>query len=359
MYTYTGVYHYEQNAAPEQAAVTFANNKLEIGLKDEHGNPRNVFWFWEKISVENITGDHCWLSYDGFPKQTLEVISMDFAVEVEKRRAKFGKPATANKTISALVIMGAIVLALGVALYFWIVPWLAGRAAMSVPVSYEESLGDKAYQSLIGQYTVLPEKTKLANDFFKELKIPSAYKIRITVVKQDQLNAFAIPGGNIIVYDKLIKQMKGPGELAALLSHEFSHVELRHTTKTMFRSMGSYVMLSLVFGDLTGVGAVVVENAHSLKTLQYSRSLEREADLNGLKLLDARHIGGDGFVGLFKTLKNESGVAPSEWMSSHPDLDNRVKYVESDEHYQAGSVTDSTLIRIFNQLQADGNNSSW
>ncbi|MCK7559120.1 M48 family metallopeptidase [Chitinophaga sedimenti] len=113
---------------------------------------------------------------------------------------------------------------------------------------------------------MLPDKTKLANDFFKQLKIKTAYDIRITVVKDDQLNAFAVPGGHIVVYDKLIKQMKGPGELAALLSHEYSHVELRHTTKTMFRSMGTYVMLSLVFGDLTGVAGVVVENAHSLKT---------------------------------------------------------------------------------------------
>jgi beta-barrel assembly-enhancing protease len=356
MQTFSGKYFYD-TAEPQPAELSFSNNKLQIGLKDEHGNPRNVFWFWEKIVVDKMVGGDVVLSYAGYPAQRLEVVSSDFAAEVDKRRKVIGKPERGNKAVTALVSIVGVFILLIIALYFWIVPWLAGRAAMAVPVSYEKTLGDNAYKQLVGQYTVLPDKTKLANDFFKQLKIKTAYDIRITVVKDDQLNAFAVPGGHIVVYDKLIKQMKGPGELAALLSHEYSHVELRHTTKTMFRSMGTYVMLSLVFGDLTGVAGVVVENAHSLKNLQYSRSLEREADLNGLELLHERNIGGDGFVGLFKTLGQEGGTAPSEWLSSHPDLKNRIEYVEKSKFYHADGVTDTALVRIFRELQADGN--SW
>lgn len=353
MYTYQGKYHYESSAEVQTATVSFANNKLQIGLKDEHGNPRNVLWFWEKIVIEKINGSECFLGYDGYPRQTLIVLSSEFAEELEKRRKVFGKPTSNNRAVNAILVISGVMLVLGLALYLWLIPYLAGKAAEAIPVSYEQELGDKLYRSLIAEYKVEPEKTKLANEFFKQMKVPTAYDIRITVVKDDQLNAFAMPGGNIVVYDKLIREMKGPEELAALLAHEFSHVQLRHTTKTMFRSMGTYVMLSLVFGDLTGVGGVMLENAHSLKNLQYSRSLEKEADLNGLELLHARHINGNGYVNLFNTLKKENGLAPSEWMSSHPDLDNRINYIKSNEHYQPGATTDTTLTRLFAALQSD------
>lgn len=359
MFTYNGKYHYEAAEAGLPATVSLAGNKLVIGLKDEHGNQRNVFWFREKIVVEKMMGADCFLVYEGYPRQTLTISSLDFATELDRWMKQAPAVSSGAKALSALGVILAFIIGIGILLYFWLIPYFAGKAAGSVPVSYEETLGDNAYKALIGQYTVLPDKSKLATEFFQALNIPSKYKVRITVVKNQQLNAFALPGGNIIVYDKLINSMKHPEELAALLSHEFSHVELRHTTKTMFRSMGTYVMISLVFGDLTGVGAVVVENADNLKNLQYSRSLEKEADLHGLELLNERHISGNGFTELFNTLKSDGATAPSEWLSSHPDLDNRIKYIQSHEGYQAGSaIPDSSKLAIlFGELQ--GKSQQW
>jgi Zn-dependent protease with chaperone function len=152
------------------------------------------------------------------------------------------------------------------------------------------------------------------------------------------------------VYDQLLKNMRHYEELAALLSHEYAHVEEKHTTKTIFRSMGTYMFISLLFGDLGGAGAVVVENANSLKSLQYSRRLEKEADLYGLRLLQERKIDARGFEWLFNTLKQQNSLQPSEWLSSHPDLDNRIRYIQQ-ETQPGPSNTDSTLLRIFISLK--------
>ncbi len=154
----------------------------------------------------------------------------------------------------------------------------------------------------------MPEETRLVNKFYKEMGVSSPYPIKVTVVDFDQTNAFAVPGGHIVVYSGLLKRMKQPEELAALLAHESSHVNLRHTTRSLMQSLGTFTAVSLIFGDVTGIGAVLVENASQLKSLEYSRSLEKEADLNGLSMLKNQHIPGNGFVLLFKTLGNPAAA---------------------------------------------------
>ena len=151
-------------------------------------------------------------------------------------------------------------------------------------------------------------------------------------MKDKIVNAFALPGGKIIVYEGILRTMNDYKELTALLSHEFSHVELRHSTKNIFRSLSSYMLLSVLFGDASGVTAIVIQNANQLKQLGYSRSLEEEADKNGLKLMKARHIDPEGMEGLFRALKKEEGDAGDipEFLSTHPLTNERINYVRKD-----------------------------
>ena len=178
----------------------------------------------------------------------------------------------------------AVFFALLAAAYIWLIPFLAERLAKKVPISYEERLGDGIYNELKPSFVIDAEKTAHINDFFRELNINSKYNIRITVVNENIANAFAMPGGNIIVYDKLIADMNSYEELAALLSHEFTHVNEKHTTRSLFRKLASSLFLSILLGDVGSVGNVIINNADDLKGLSYSRKLEKEADRNGLKL---------------------------------------------------------------------------
>jgi predicted Zn-dependent protease len=224
-----------------------------------------------------------------------------------------------------------------------------------VPVSYEEKLGDELYEAIKTGFEMDEAKTAYINDFFKELNIPTKYNIRIAVIKEDMANAFALPGGNIVVYDKILAGMNNYEELAALLSHEFTHVNEKHTTRSLFRQLGSAIFLSVIFGDVGAIANTMIRNADNLKRLNYSRGLEKEADRNGLKILSERKIDGNGFVRLFALLKNETlntGQHPAEWISSHPDLDKRIDYIKKDELFNKnGSEQNETLKTLFMKIK--------
>jgi len=137
-------------------------------------------------------------------------------------------------------------------------------------------------------------------------------------------------------------------ELAALLSHEFTHVNEKHTTRSLFRQLGSAIFLSVIFGDVGAIANTVIRNADNLKGLNYSRSLEKEADMNGLKILSERKIDCNGFVHLFELLKKETmetGKQPAEWISSHPDLYNRIDYVKKNELFNKNGVGQNEVLK--------------
>lgn len=351
MHRYQGFYSYDSPDNVQAAEVTLQKDKIEIHLKDAHGNPRVVHWYWYNVTEGKKTANGVELHHIGQPQQTLRVSSAEFAELAEKRLQKRGKPfptAAAVFMTASAVIVGLLALA-----YFWFIPFLAGRLASNMPVEYEVKMGEEAYRSLIKEYKVLPEKTDLLNMFFQQLDIQTEYPVRITVVEEKQVNAFAVPGGHIVVFSGLLDKMQRPEELAALLAHEYSHVALRHTTRSMMQSLGTYMAVSLIFGDLTGVGAVLVENANSLKNLEYSRRLEKEADLNGLRLLEARHINPEGFVWLFGTLQKEGGAAPAEWLSSHPDMNNRIGYVKKEMGPVQEVPVPAAMQAAWKQIKAD------
>lgn len=210
-----------------------------------------------------------------------------------------------------------------------------------------------------GSFTIDKKRTAYLNEFFQQLKFSSKYQIQITVVKSDVVNAFAMPGGHIVVYDKILSGMKSYEQLAALLSHEFTHIENRHTLRNLFRQFSSRIFLALLVGNTDAVSSVLINNADNLKSLSYSRSLETESDENGARLLAERGIDCKGFADLFQLFKKETaGAEPPEFINSHPNLDKRIKNIQELNFCQQRSFTkDSALHTLFLKIQTADN--SW
>ena len=340
---------------PYLATFSFLTDKIDIYFKDEHGNDRHVFWYYDEIIKENFRQQgKSVVRYSGFPVQTIEANSAEFATELESHISKQGKKILLKTFGHALPFLRIvlIIIVLLLAAYIWLVPYIAGRMAERVPVSYEENLGNAMFSSMKPGFAIDENKTMYLNDFFSELKIQTPYKIHITVVKDDVPNAFAMPGGNIVVYDKILAGMNDYSELAALLSHEFTHVQNRHTTKSLFRQMSSSAFLSVIVGNMGGLTDVIISNADNLKSLSYGRSLEKESDMNGLKILAERKIDGKGFIGLFNMLNNQNDMKVAEWMSSHPDLQNRIDYIQKSPDFNKNGVSENeTLKAIFLKIK--------
>jgi predicted Zn-dependent protease len=100
--------------------------------------------------------------------------------------------------------------------------------------------------------------------------------------------------------------------------------------------LGSQVFLALLFGKFGSVTSVLVDQADRFKSLRYSRSLEKEADLQGLAILQDRRIDPDGFIRLFRHLASSASSGRPEFLASHPDIENRIRYIRNAVTAQAG-----------------------
>ena len=347
-----GIYQFNEEEQP--ATITLLKGKLSIQLK----NNRQVFWYYQQIKRENVYT----FRYTEYPPQLLRLSSSAFADELENNILQQIKKPNAGKMAPLLKVFIFFFVFLLLA-YFFLVPRIASAFAGRFPISYEKSIGDQTFNSMKAGFVMDEKKTAYINEFFDEMKIPSQYDVEIVVVKGELVNAFALPGGRIVVYDKIIERLGSYPELAALLAHEFTHVEHRHTVKTLFRQLGSKVFLSLILGDAMAVGGVLINNADELKSLSYSRRLENEADENGARLLTDRKIDCSSFINLFRLLQKETReVETSEWISSHPNLEKRIKNIEENDFCKhSASQTDSTLQNLFRRLKSPDslNQNNW
>lgn len=148
------------------------------------------------------------------------------------------------------------------------------------------------------------------------LTVGAAGTYRFHLADDKLINAFALPGGDIVVNRGLIAATHDAGELAGVLAHEIQHVALRHSLKGMIRSAGMSLLFSMLVGDL---GTTLVGHAaENLAGLKFSRDAENEADVEGFNLLVARGIDPRGMMRFFATLAGASGATPPALLSTHP-----------------------------------------
>jgi len=339
---------YTSNGHAQPAVFSLLNDKAVIRFATPEGD-RMVYWSYQEI-VANQSKSSLF-TYTAYPPQTLEILDRALAEALSFRLVKSKKRVVQTRNRTALFIVVALLAAFAAA-YFFIVPWAATALASQVPPSYEKKLGAQMYAALKRDFTIDENRSVYTTAFFDALQIPSNYPIQITVVHGDIANAFALPGGHIIIYDGLLNQLTAYPQLAALLSHEFIHIEARHSLKTLFRQASATLLFSTLIGDAGAIGAAVLNSADNLKSLSYSRSLEREADAAGLALLTARNIDGAGFIQLFQILQKEPDTHQPEWVSSHPQLERRIQNIREDSRYQQQHARiDSTLRFLFLRLK--------
>lgn len=342
---------------PQQVDVLWHDDVWVIQFLNDTGEMTKISWQKQHVVEHELKNGLLSLRYgDVFPAQQLDITDQDFI-----KRYKQAYPRTfaqsLNMSAAGVVATSLLLLLLFLwASYVWLLPAIATYGAKVFPKDYEIELGQKLYASVLEGEQIDSSKTIAINQFFNQLKIEKSYPAKVTVVKSNITNAFAMPGGGIVVYDAILNNMNSPEQLAALLAHEYSHVELKHATRNLFRTLSGYLFLSIIFGDMSGVGGVLIENAHELRNLSYNRDLETEADNHGLKILEQNNISNQGMIDLFELLKKESnGVQVNELISTHPDLDSRIKNVQEYASKQPYKIKPNDSLNVyFNQL-----NSSW
>jgi predicted Zn-dependent protease len=167
---------------------------------------------------------------------------------------------------------------------------------------------------------------RLTNEILDKatLKHRSDFLWQTKIIHNDSvLNAFCTPGGYIYVYTGLIKFLDSEDQLAGVLGHEIAHADERHTTEAMTSAMGRELLLKLILGDSSIAGAVT----SGLLNLKYSRGSETEADLRSVEYLYKTELDARGAARFFEKLVASGQAGGPEFLSTHPNPDNRVKAI--------------------------------
>jgi predicted Zn-dependent protease len=215
-------------------------------------------------------------------------------------------------------------------------------AARQVPVSVEEQFGEAVFERV-------QQQTKITNDprWTAQLEAVTArlllaatnsgYKFQFHVAEADDLNAFAIPGGHMVVYTGLLKAVKRPEELAGVLAHEMAHVMQRHSLRNLIEALGLSLTVQMLVGDASGLVALASQGSEVLLRERFSRDVERAADDGGWDLLVAADMDPRGMIDFFRTMQSElarNAVTAAadgnlSFLSTHPATSERIKRLEA------------------------------
>ena len=146
----------------------------------------------------------------------------------------------------------------------------------------------------------------------------------VQVLDHEMVNAFALPGGRVVLFRGLIDAARDPDEVAAVLAHELGHVAARDPTRAALRSAGSVGVLGLLFGDFAG-GALTLALLNAVIEASYSRDAEATADAYARARLIEAGLPPEALAAMFERLAEEGGEIPPilEHFLSHPDLARR------------------------------------
>lgn len=143
-------------------------------------------------------------------------------------------------------------------------------------------------------------------------------------------NAFALPGGTMVITDAFVYQFPQPDVIAGVLGHEIGHVVEQHGLKRLYRTLSLYLLISFLAGDTGPILEDIVLEGNLLLSLSHSRTQETAADEFGLTLADAAGFDPAGLRLFFEELHEEYGHnEPAQWMSTHPSSAERVKEIDA------------------------------
>jgi predicted Zn-dependent protease len=153
--------------------------------------------------------------------------------------------------------------------------------------------------------------------------------VRVEVTVSKAINAFATPGGSIVVFNGLIDDAESAEELAGVLGHELGHVMKEHPTDGVIRGLGVGFAMTVIFGGSDGGLASAAATVHALS---YGRRAEREADAIAADLLEKLNVDPKALASFFARLEKKEdtdGFGVLTYLSSHPATSERIAATQS------------------------------
>jgi len=264
----------------------------------------------------------------------------DYAPHLSYRSVRF-------RRLRQSLVLAAIVAAIVVASFA--AGWSPIKSfAGALPESWRQRLGNAARESMTQTHKqcVDPDGVAALTHLTERLAkgAPPGTYFNVRVYDWSLMNAFAVPGGQIVMTKGLLEKADSPDEVAGVLAHEMGHGIEMHPETAILRSIGLAAGVEVMLG---GAGGGLANVGLMLAQLGYSRDAERQADQHALELLKGAGIApkglGNFFVRVMKMEAQDPSAANSgafSWLRTHPPVAERVALVRRQTDYPATPALD-------------------
>jgi predicted Zn-dependent protease len=336
--SYEAVYYDGQSTTRHNARVQLRAAELEISIE----NGAAFIWPYTsmRITADGTYGEPVRIEHEGV--EALVIEAREF-VEALRQHGVTHKTIPLDLRSWPAVLLCCIAIAvIATVLYSRGVRLAAEQAARFMPAGMERRLGLSVIAILAPEQARCTDSESRLQPIVNRLSAATGSRqpFKVIYVNQAIVNAFAAPGGFIVVFRGLLDETKTAEEFAGVLAHEMQHVLLKHSDQALAREFSARAMLSLMSVDSGGTPAAI-EAGVRLANLKYQRSDEEAADLGGARLLARAHLPADGLAILLRRLQAYSmpGSSALSYLSNHPATEERLEALTQQARRLNQSVT--------------------
>jgi Zn-dependent protease with chaperone function len=231
-------------------------------------------------------------------------------------------------------------LACGVAA--WLVSFISnavvGVLVKGIPAEWEIKFGDDVFKKIQDEVVFVDDSnrvarlTALAQPLIRTVPA-KGIPFRFHIMESDYPNAFALPGGHIVVSTRLLEMADTPEELLGVIAHEMAHVTRKHAFRHLISGKGPIIILQISTGGRNRLLDVLAYPSEKLIYESFSQEYEKEADLAGWNSLLVANINPQGMIEMFKKLETFEGVEglgrSLSAFDSHPALERRIGWLQA------------------------------
>jgi predicted Zn-dependent protease len=330
---WTGYYLDGRTAARQRATILPMRNALQVTTE----SGQKLAWPYAELrqTQGSYAGEQVRLEFGEELPEVLLVSDVSLLAALHRlapdQTRHLHDPTRRRLRVKLTLLAGVAVVVFVALVYVWGIPGLARAAAPYIPVAWEERLGSAVVEELAPEERRCedPYRENILNGLVATLTATtpeSPYNIELIVVNDPTINAFAAPGGYVVVFRGFLERTETPEQLVGVLAHELQHILKRHTTRAILEHTSTGVLLAALSGDFSGAMTYGIGGARTLGMLKYSRTHEEEADTEGMRMLMAAGIDPNGMIAFYQVLmeKGHDLKGPWAYLSTHPRTRERI-----------------------------------
>lgn len=224
---------------------------------------------------------------------------------------------------------------------------LSQRLAGSLPAAWEARLGETMHNQLVSSFCESTEQAdimeRLISRLTRGMPLPPGAHVKVHLINTGQVNAYALPGGEVLIEDALLKLTSDADEVAAVVAHEVQHVAQHHVMARLLRGAWQNSLWNVALRDYTGSVPLDAVAVRRLVSLPFDRSAEARADIEAVRMLAAAHIDSaalERLLSKMETSTRNAGIGGlPEILSSHPSDGHRREALRKSLHADTARTT--------------------